>query len=134
MLIDSELVFSDAQALTGDAVSTNVVNLLAAKRAPGNPLHVFAQIDETFDNLTTLEFQVQSCAVEGFGSGVVTHQKVSIALAALVAGKKIDLGSLLEGTLQYVRINYDVTGTNPSAGQVTALLAPFGHHTLPGQE
>lgn len=135
MLIDQELVFSDGQAITADAASTNVIDLMAAGRAPGNDLGVFAQITETFTNLTSLEFQVQSCAAEGFGSNVKTHQKVSVTLASgkLAAGQKIDLGKLLEGTLQYVRIYYDVTGTAPDAGKVTSLLAPFGSQTLPGQ-
>lgn len=133
MLIDQELVFSDGQAITADAASTNVIDLMAAGRAPGNELGVFAQITETFTNLTSLEFQVQSCAAEGFGSNVKTHQKVSVLLAGLTAGQKIDLGKLLEGTLQYVRLYYDVTGTAPDAGKVTALLAPFGSQTLPGQ-
>ena len=133
MLLDQKNVFSDAQAITADAVSTNVIDLGKAGRGPGNPLSIVAHILQAFNNLTSLEFQVQSCAVEGFGSGVVTHQKVSVALADLTLGKKVDLGSLPDGTLQYVRLNYDVTGTNPSTGQITAALLPFGDQTLVGQ-
>jgi len=136
MLIDQECVLSDAQAITADAYSTNVYDLLAAKRAPGNPLHIYAIVTEAFNNLTSLEFQVRSCAVEGFGSGVVTHQKVSVTLASgrLALGQKIDLGHLLEGTLQYVAAYYDVTGTAPSTGKVTTAIMPFGGQTLSDQE
>ena len=133
MLLDQKNVFSDNQAITADAVSTNVIDFTKAGMGPGNPLSVIVQVTEAFNNLTSLEFQVQSCAVEGFGSGVVTHQKVSIALASLTLGKRVDLGSLLDGTLQYVRLNYDVTGTNPSTGKITAALLPFGDQTLVGQ-
>lgn len=132
MLLDQKNVFSDKQAITADAVSTNVIDLTKAGLAPGNPLSVIAQIVEAFNTLTSLTFQVQSSATENFSS-VKTHQSVTILLADLVLGKRVDLGSLLDGTLRYVRLNYDVTGTNPTTGQITAALLPFGDQTLVGQ-
>lgn len=133
MLVDNQLVLSDEQAITADAASTNVLDLGAAGRAPGADLNILASVTETFDNLTSLNIIVQSCAVEGFGSGVVTHQTINVLLADLTAGKQIDVGPLLNGTLQYVRLNYDVVGTNPTAGKISAFVAPFGQQTLPGQ-
>jgi len=133
MLLDQKNVFSDNQAITADAVSTNVIDLGVAGRAPGNPLSVIAQVTEAFNTLTSLNVQVQSCAAEGFGSGVVTHQTVNLLLASLTAGKRVDLGSLLDGTLRYVRLNYDVVGTDPTTGRITAALLPFGDQTLVGQ-
>lgn len=133
MLIDSQNVFSNDQAITADAVSTDVIDLGVAGRAGGNELQVIAQVTEAFNTLTSLGFQVQSCAVENFGSGVVTHQVVTLPLAQLTLGKRVDLGGLLEGTLRYVRLNYDVTGTNPTLGKVTAMLLPFGSQSLVGQ-
>lgn len=132
MLLDAKNVFSDAQAITADAVSTNVIDLGAAGRAPGNNLNVVAQVVEAFNTLTSLEIQVQSSVDEAFTSPV-THQKDSVELAALTLGKKVDMGSLPDGTLRYVRLIYDVTGTNPTLGKITAALAPFGEQTLVGQ-
>lgn len=133
MLIDNQLVLSDKQAITADAASTNVLDLGVAGRAPGEDLTLLAHINEDFNTLTSLDFEVQSCAAEGFGSGVVTHQIVNKLLADLTAGTQIDLGPLLNGTLQYVRINYNVQGSNPTTGQVTTVIVPFGQQTLPGQ-
>lgn len=133
MIIDNELVFSDSQAITADAASTNVIDLGAAGRAPGNKLAILAHVEESFNTLTSLNISVQSCAVEGFGSGVVTHQTVNVVLADLTAGQQIDIGPLLNGTLQYVRLNFDVVGTNPTTGKITAAVVPFGQQTLPGQ-
>ena len=134
MLLDQKNVFSDGQAITGDAVSTNVIDLSQAMRAPGNELDVIVQVTEAFNNLTSLELQVQSSVDEAFTSPV-THQRVSVTLASgrLALGQRLDLGSLLDGTLRYVRLNYDVTGTNPSTGRLTAMLLPFGDQTLVGQ-
>lgn len=133
MLLDKENVFSDKQAITGDAVSTNVIDLGAKGLDHGNPLSVIGQVTANFNTLTSLSVVVQSCAVEGFGSGVVNHQSVTVPLAGLTAGKRIDLGSLLDGTLRYVRLSYDVTGTNPTTGAITAALVPFGDQTLVNQ-
>lgn len=132
MLIDQQNVFSDGQAITGDAVSTNVINLAVAGRAPGNPLSAFVHVTEAFNTLTSLTITVQSSVDEAFTSPI-NHQSVTIALASLTLGKKIDLGSLLDGVKQYVRLNYDVTGSNPSTGKLVAALLPFGDQTLPGQ-
>jgi len=133
MIIDNELVLSDEQAITASANSTNVLDLNTAERAPGNPLCIASYVNEDFNNLTSLEFKVQSCAVEGFSSGVVDHQKVVVAAADLVKGKKVDLGKLLDGTLQYVRVAYTVTGTNPTTGKVSTMIEPYGSQTMPDQ-
>lgn len=133
MLLDNENVFSDAQAITGDAVSTNVIDMVKAGLAPGNDLNIVLNVEEDFDNLTSLDIEVQSCALEDFSSGVTTHQSINKLLAALTNGTQVDVGPLLNGTLQYVRLNYNVNGTDPTAGKVTAAILPFGQQTLPNQ-
>lgn len=132
MLIDKENVFSDNQAITADAVSTNVIDLGKDGLAPGNPLSVIAQVTEAFNTLTSLNITVQSSVDEAFTSPI-SHQTVNILLASLTLGKRVDLGSLLDGTKRFVRLNYDVAGSNPSAGKVTAALLPFGDQTLVNQ-
>lgn len=133
MLLDNELVFSDSQAITATAASTNIVDLGGAGMGAGNSLEMLAHVEEAFNNLTSLNVAVQSCAAENFGSGVVTHQKFDILLADLTAGKQIDLGPLLNGALQYVRLYYTVTGTAPSTGKITATILPYNGQTLPNQ-
>lgn len=132
MLLDQKNVFSDAQAITADAVSTNVIDLGVAGRGPGNNLNLIVQIVEAFNTLTSLGIQLQSSVDEAFTSPK-NHQLVTEVLANLTLGKKIDLGSLPDGTLRYVRLNYDVTGTNPTLGKVTSALLPFGEQTYVGQ-
>jgi len=132
MLIDKQNVFSDDQAVTVDAASDNIIDLGAKGRAPGNGLNVIAQVTEKFLTTVSVKFTVQSCAAENFGSAVQDHQSVTVAVADLTLGKRIDLGQLLDGTLRYVRVYYDVT-TTATAGKVTAMLLPFGDQTLVGQ-
>lgn len=132
MLLDKENVFSDNQAITADAVSTNVIDLGKYGLAPGNPLSVITQVTEVFNTLTSLTITVQSSVDEAFTSPI-NHQSVTVAVANLTLGKRIDLGSLLDGTKRFVRLNYDVVGTNPTTGAITAALVPFGDQTLVNQ-
>ena len=137
MIIDKELEFSDGQAITATAVSTNVVDLgQTVDVAPGVPLKVRAQVDATFNNLTSLNIAVQTDTVENFASETILFSK-DVVLADLVAGADIDLGILPEGCQQYLRLDYTVTGTNPTTGSVSAFLevyqAPEGDITgIPG--
>jgi len=137
MILDKELEFSDGQAITATAVSTNVIDLgQTVDVAPGVPLKIRLQIDEAFDNLTSLNVAVQTDTVENFASETVLFSK-DIVLADLVAGADFDLGILPEGCQQYLRLDYTVTGTNPSAGSVSAFIevyqAPEGDITgIPG--
>lgn len=132
MLIDQELVFSDGQAITADAASTHVVDGRVAGIGAGNPIEVVAKIDEAFNTLTSLDVSLQSSTDEAFTSPV-THQKVNVLLAGLTINKVIDLGTVPDSANRYLRLYYDVQGTNPSTGKVTGFLAPFGKPTIPTQ-
>lgn len=135
MIFDKTTLLSDAQAITADAVSTNVIDLLATgtvygAAAPltkdvgkGQALKLHIQVVEAFNTLTSLGIQVQVCAVENFGSGVKTLVTETLALADLVAGKTSNILAVPAGAdLRYLRLNYDVTGTNPTTGKITAGL------------
>lgn len=137
MIIDKELEFSDGQAITATAVSTNVIDLgQTVDVAPGYPLKVRVQVDTTFNNLTSLNIALQTDTVENFASETELVSK-EVALADLVAGAEIDLGIVPSTTQQYLRLDYTVTGANPAAGAVSAFIevyqAPEGDITgIPG--
>jgi len=138
MIFDLQSMFSDAQAITATAASTNVIDL----GAPGTPMHAAAAITqdfgkgrpvemriqtvEAFDNLTSLTIAVEVDTVENFASPTVVASVV-VPLASLVAGYVAPIQYVPLGTNQrYMRLNYTVTGTAPSAGAVTAGLV-FGN-------
>lgn len=132
MLIDQELVLSDAQAITADAASTHKINFRTAGVGAGNPLEMFSKIDEAFNNLTSLDIIVQSSVDEAFTSPI-SHQKINVLLAGLTLNKVIDLGTIPDNAAQYVRAYYDVNGTNPAAGKITTVVTPFGKPTFASQ-
>lgn len=132
MLLDKFLVLGDAQAVTADAKSTDTIDLDKAQRAPGNPLRIKAHIVEAFNNLTNIAFQVRSSANSDMSSPVI-HQVITKTLAELTLGAVIDLGELVDGTRQYVDVYYDITGTAPTLGKITAFANPLGDQTHAGQ-
>jgi hypothetical protein len=132
VITDKTLLFSDDQAITGDAASENVIDLgatgtvhgaaaaLTRDIGKGNKIPLLAQVTEDFTLLTSLTVQVQCDSVENFASPKTVAQQ-TIALADLVAGKTISIDVVPPGVDErYMRLNYDVTGTNPGAGKITA--------------
>ena len=137
MLIDKELEFSDGQAVTAAAASTNVVDLgQTVDVAPGYPLQVRAQVDVALNPTTSMTFALQTDTVENFASPTVLNS-VTVLTADLVAGKQIDLGRIPSTTQRYLRLYYTPNGGNASAGSVSAFVevyqAPEGDITdIPG--
>lgn len=132
MIFDKTLQFSNAQAITATAVSTDVVDLLATGRAyghaanlvkdvgKGNPIPLHVQVVETFNTLTSLTIEVQCDDNEAFSSAKTVLSQV-IPLAELVAGKTASIMCVPPGVDErYLRLRYVVTGTNPTLGKITA--------------
>lgn len=133
-IFDKQELFSDRQAITATAASTNVKDFMASGRwvhgsadfvdEKGNssiPLGI--QVVETFNLLTSLDIAVQVDDNSGFSSAK-TVATVNILLADLVAGKKFPIHTIPWGAdEQYMRIYYTVNGTAPTAGKITAGLA-----------
>lgn len=121
MILDHQNLLSDAQALTGDGASTNIYDTGAAADAgPGAPLKVFMIVDAAFNNLTSLDVSLQCDSASSFGSPKTLY-KVNFLLAAIDdAGLKLDLPDVPAGCERYLRLYYDVNGTDPSTGAITA--------------
>ena len=123
MIIDKENLFSENQAITGSAVSTNLVDLGPGDKGPGEELNLFVQVTEAFNNLTDLTVEVQTDDDAAFPAPVVVARSPAVAAAALTAGAEITgIRALPQGLKRYLRLNYVVTGTNPTTGKVTAGL------------
>ena len=128
MILDSQLLFSDAQAITADAASTNIVDLGIARNIfDGEPMAVVLTVDVAADGTTTdetYEFQIETDDNASFSSAtdLLVH---SIGYASLTAGSQhilpIPVGAAVE---QYMRVYYNVGGTSPSV-TVTAFLMPL---------
>lgn len=135
MIFDKTTMFSEAQAVTVTAPSTNTIDLLPTGRVygaaanlvkdvgKGQPLKMHVQVVQTFNNLGTLTIEVQCDTADTFGSPKTVLSQ-TIALADLVAGKTFSLMHVPAGVDErFLRLNYVVAGgTTPTTGKITAGL------------
>lgn len=133
MILDIRSLFSNLQAITATANSTNVYDLGAPgiahagslvqlKRNMGKAgnIPMLVQVNEDFNNLTSLDIVMQSDEDEAFGSAKEVF-RVTVLLADLVAGYICPIDKLPRGiTERYLRFRYEVTGAAPTTGKISA--------------
>lgn len=150
MLIDAKELFSDEQALTATAISTNVIDLLptggainsgdtggptantTVNIAGGKPLYFYAWVHTVLDSsgeAATLTATLESSADTSNGTPTVHWTSGSIAEATLATGYWIAKGIVLpNGSYKrYLCVNYTVGTENFTSGKVSAWLSdtPF---------
>jgi hypothetical protein len=120
MLFDAKLLMSSAQAITASAVSTDTIDRGDTKdvgRAGDIPIVV--QVVEAFNTLTSLTVELQTDDNSGFATPRSLFSVV-VPLADLKLGYQLPVITLPQKTERFLRLNYTVTGTNPTLGKVTA--------------
>lgn len=128
MIFDAQNMFSEAQAVTATAKSTNTVDLGPNNRA-GNSngakdIEIFAHIPTSFTdtgNDATLTIQVRSSANSDMSSPVVHAISDAIPFASLAAGTEIRFKPRIPlDAGRYVDLNYVVASGPFTGGTITA--------------
>ena len=125
MIFDKSLLFSNDQAVTATAASTNVVDLGVSRDIGiGTPIEVWCSVTNTTVSAgsTTLVVDLQTDTDVAFGTAVNLITTAAIAKATLVAGYEIFKIKMPMGVLRYLRLNYTVAVANFSAGNFRAGL------------
>ncbi len=141
MILDNDLIFSDAQDLSqaaGTYVSTNALDNGAAQTAPGGYgtirkdilrsgfLKVLIQVIEAFASggSATLIVQLVQADDAALSSNVeILAQTRTLALAELAAGARIGLQATAGGLNQrYLGLRYVIGTATTTAGTITAGL------------
>ena len=127
MRLDSQAIFSDEQAITATAASTNVVEISKANGvfsevAFGEPIPLLIQVVEDFNNLTSLKVGIQTDDNENFSSAK-TLAEATLLIADLKAGAKFPIKEVPAGNEGYMRLYYTVTGTATTTVKITAGIA-----------
>lgn len=144
-IMDITNMFGEDQAITADAASTNSIDLgatgtpfgasaaLVRDIGKGCKVPLSINITETFNNLTSLTISLQVDGDPAFGSPK-TVASVTYLLAELTIGKQLPFpDDFPEGTNERnARLYYDVTGTNPSTGKITAGVVAARHTNFVG--
>jgi hypothetical protein len=139
MILSMQDIFSDAQAITATAASTNIIDLGKAGTPFGAPtalnpdvakagveIPLDVRVVTTFATLTSLAVSVE-IAADGdaaFGSPTTIATSAAILAATLVAGYQFPFPARIpEGVnARYVRLKYTVAGSNATAGAITAAV------------
>jgi len=144
-IFDITNMFCEDQAITGDARSTNTIDLgvtgkpfgdsrsLVRDIGKGCKLPLSITVTETFNNLTSLTVQLQCDDNSGFSSAKTVAQATYLA-AELVAGKQLSFPDEIPEGLneEFMSLYFDVTGTNPSTGKITAGVVASRHTNFSG--
>lgn len=127
MILDSQNLFSDAQALTASGASTNLIDLGAdGNIGIGESMAIVVVVDVAADGTTTDEtyvFDIQTDDNTAFSSAATITSR-SIGYATLTAGSKHILSIPPDTRMErYVRVYATLGGTTPSI-TFTAWLTP----------
>lgn len=125
---DLFLTFSDAQAITASAASTNVIDLRAARQmAPGQELWinvhcVVAMTDAGSDSTVTVTVDTDDNAA--FSSPTSSVQTLAVFAAVSAAGtmRKAPL-VVIPTPERFLRLTYTVANGNLTTGSFTAYLS-----------
>jgi len=126
MILDSTLQFSNAQALTATADSTNVIDLSNDRDIGiGEPMALVVTVGVAADFTTgdeTYQFQLETDDNAAMTSSTIIGD-VTVAAANLAAGDKVVI-PLGHSNERYLQVVYTLGGTTPSI-TVDAYLQPL---------
>ena len=129
MIIDRFNEFSDAQAVTATAASTNIVDLNAAGKIEGKPyyLHIKVNTSATASGDATVTFSFETDDNTGFSSATTLWTSAAIGKATLVAGYEVIRLPINGLDLErYTRVYYTVATGPLTAGKFDAFLSADG--------
>ena len=144
MIFDATTLFSNAQAVTATAASTNIIDLgstgtvfgaaaaITRDVGKGREIAIRASVVESFNNLTSLTIGIEVDDNAGFASAKTVWTSPAYTLAQLAVGAALLLpDDLPVGTDErYLRLKYTVAGTAPTLGKITAGVTA-GNQTNP---
>lgn len=122
--LDYDLLFSDDQAITDSANSTNDIDTKVANRGTGNPKGLYVQVTEDFADSVAGQLTVvlQDSADGSSFADCMSLEPVARAKAALPAGTVIFDGWLPKDHRRYLRLRYVVANGPFTGGAIKAGL------------
>lgn len=125
MILDKLLMFSEAQAVTATAASTDTIDLGPIKGTRrdigvGDPLEFWANVNTSAAaaGAATVNIQLQTSSDNATWNTL--YDSGALALASLTAGKRVLSTTVPKGVLKYLRVNYVVAIGPLTAGAFTA--------------
>lgn len=125
MIIDAQLLFAQAQAVTASAPSTNVVDLGSNREvgvSAGMQTVINVVASAAAAGAATVQVQLQAATDSGFSAPINLAQTDVIPVASLVAGYSAYLPTpvTVGVNYRYLRIYFNVASGPLTAGSFTA--------------
>lgn len=124
MILDNENLFSDAQALTASAASTNYIDLQNAYSymGSGKPLYIHLNVDVALTDSgsdSTVTVALETDDNTGFSSA--TSVQTLFTIAATAAAGTVYKAVIAPGIIseRYLRVYYTMNNGNLTTGSVT---------------
>lgn len=114
MILDKQLEFSNAQAVTGTVASTNLIDLSQTNPGlgAGNPMAIFLAVGTVALANADVTVTVQADSGAAFGSPVTVIAR-TIPQAQIVAGAQFYIGLPAEyNTEQFLRLSFTASTSN----------------------
>lgn len=121
-LVDAILIFSDEQAITATAASTNVIDFgeANANLGAGTPLIINFIITEAFATCDSLQISLQQGSTSTPATELINLP--AILTASLTKGAYIPEIMIPSQHLRYMRLYYTIAGSNATAGKIFAYI------------
>ena len=121
-LVDAILIFSDEQAITATAASTNVIDFgeANANLGAGTPLIINFIITEAFATCNSLQISLQQGSTSTPSTELINLP--AILTASLTKGAYIPEIMIPSQHLRYLRLYYTIAGSNATAGKIFAYI------------
>ncbi len=121
LYLDEKLTFSNKQAITGTAVSENVIDFGVGNKCSAAGRNIEVRVAEELQGGTSITFQLQdSDDGVSFNTKVTTTAMPTAALNK-VTGEAAAFIAIPKGLGRFIRLNYSVAGTYTS-GKITAMI------------
>jgi hypothetical protein len=127
MILDGQNLFSDAQAITSSAASTNLIDLKSTTTyaGTGKPLYVVSLVDTAMTDASsnsTVTVTIQSDSTSAFGSAATVLSLTAFAATAAA-------GTVVKGVIppdtnceRYIRAYYTVANGALTTGAFTTFI------------
>lgn len=127
MKYDGNLLFSDAQAITAAAASTNVIDLQTTTRqlGVGNELYIVTVVDVAFTDAgsnSTLSRVLETDTADTFGSATTAQTLKTIPALAAIGDTFVDKLSPFQTAERYLRVQYTPNNGDLTTGSVTTFI------------
>lgn len=109
MILDKDLMFSDAQTILDSGASTNYIDLEVAGEDAPEEMYLLIQVATAVTRAAgaaTVTFKLQSDSDAAFGSATDMFTSAAIAKASLTAGYQAVKVRIPHGSERYLRVYY----------------------------